>query len=181
MIIYNIKRNKQLLCIEGSKDKIIHVAWSRKPDDLRFVTVGLKELKFWNPADATKRLFSKGTFGTKAAQTTFSCAAFDEEGTCYTGGANGLIHTWDAQGQLDKVIKAHSSEITALTYEQGKLISGGRDNKVVIYGVRGGEIILEKTIEMEGQHPKSVDYFNGKILVGLRNGSIFEVDEATGE
>lgn len=47
--------------IEGSKDKIIDIAWSKKPDDLRFCSVGLKELKFWNPADATKRLNFKGT------------------------------------------------------------------------------------------------------------------------
>jgi WD40 repeat protein len=61
VVIYNIKRGKQLMTIEGSKDKIIDCAWSKKPDDLRFATVGLKEFKFWNPADATKRLFSKGT------------------------------------------------------------------------------------------------------------------------
>jgi WD40 repeat protein len=66
VVIHNIKRNKQLLVIEGSKEKIINAAWSRKTDDLRFVTVGLKEMKFWNPADATKRLFVKGIFGTKA-------------------------------------------------------------------------------------------------------------------
>jgi WD40 repeat protein len=62
--IHNIKKNKHLMEIEGSKDKIINVAWSKKPGDLRFCTVGLKELKFWNPADASKRLFFKGTFGT---------------------------------------------------------------------------------------------------------------------
>lgn len=50
---------------EGGKDKIGHIAWSKKTDDLRFVTVGAKELKFWNPADATKRLAVKGIFGTK--------------------------------------------------------------------------------------------------------------------
>jgi hypothetical protein len=65
-MIYNIKRNKTLLHIEGGKEKIINVAWSKKADDLRFCTVGLKEIKFWNPADATKRLFFKGIFGTKA-------------------------------------------------------------------------------------------------------------------
>lgn len=44
--IYNIRRNKLLLSIEGGKEKIHHLAWSKKPDDLRFCTVGLKELKF---------------------------------------------------------------------------------------------------------------------------------------
>lgn len=95
VVIYNIKRNKQLLHLEGSKDKIIHVAWSKKADDLRFVTVGLKEIKFWNPADATKRLFTKGTFGTKAKMTTFTCATFDNEGVCYSAGLNGMIYCWD--------------------------------------------------------------------------------------
>lgn len=95
VVIYNIKRNKQLLVIEGSKEKIIHCAWSKKPDDLRFCTVGVKEIKFWNPADATKRLFAKGTVGTKAKLTSFNSVCFDIEGTAYTSGTNGLIYTWD--------------------------------------------------------------------------------------
>lgn len=181
VVIYNIKKNKQLLHIEGSKDKIVHCAWSKKPDDLRFCTVGVKELKFWNPADATKRLFSKGTFGTKAKQTSFSCVAFDVDGTAYTAGANGLIHTWDQSGQLEKVLKGHSAEITALIHEQGKLISGGKDNKLVIYSAKGGEYTLEKTIDLESSYPKAIDYMNGKILLGLRNGSIFEVNESSEE
>lgn len=117
IVIYNIKRNKQLLHIEGSKDKIIHCAWSKKQDDLRFCTVGLKELKFWNPADATKRLFTKGTVGTKAKMTSFNNVCFDIEGTAYTSGANGQIYTWDITGQLDKVLKGHSAEVTALIHE----------------------------------------------------------------
>lgn len=95
VIIHNIKKNKQLLHIEGGKEKILNVAWSKKADDLRFVTVGLKELKFWNPADATKRLSTKGTFAGKGAQTNFTGATFDNEGNCYTGGANGSIYVWD--------------------------------------------------------------------------------------
>lgn len=73
----------------------MNVAWSKKSDDLRFCTVGLKEIKFWNPADATKRLFVKGIFGTKAKQTSFTCVTFDNEGIAYTAGINGLIHIWD--------------------------------------------------------------------------------------
>jgi hypothetical protein len=85
--IHNIKKNKHLLEIEGSKDKIINVAWSKKPGDLRFCTIGLRETKFWNPADASKKLSTKGTFGTTGSKmTTFSCVVFDTEGFAYTGG-----------------------------------------------------------------------------------------------
>lgn len=177
VIIHNIKKNKQLLHIEGSKDKIINVAWSKKPDDLRFCTVGLKELKFWNPADASKRLFSKGTFGTKAKMTTFSCAVFDVEGTAYTGGQNGMIYTWDQAGQLDRVVKGHGAEITAMIHEQGKLITGGKDNKLMIFNTSKGDITLEKTIDLDSSYPRAIDYMDGKVLVGLRNGMIFEYSE----
>jgi WD40 repeat protein len=180
VIIHNIKKNKQLLHIEGSKDKIISVAWSKKADDLRFVTVGLRELKFWNPADATKRLSTKGTAGTKG-QTNFTSATFDVDGTCYSAGANGSIYVWDQLGQLDQVLKVHTGEVSAIIHDQGKLISGGRDSKIIVHSTKGGEFTLENTFEIEGSHPKSLDYFNGKILVGLRNGSIWEINESTGD
>jgi outer membrane protein assembly factor BamB len=47
----------------------------------------------------------------------------------------------------------------------------------------GGEVTHEKTIELEGitSYPKSLDYYNGKILVGFRNGSIYEINEESGE
>lgn len=170
-----------MLVIEGSKEKIIHCAWSKKPDDLRFCTVGLKEIKFWNPADATKRLFAKGTVGTKAKLTSFNSVCFDIEGTAYTSGTNGLIYTWDILGQFEKCLKGHNGEVTALIHEQGKLISGGKDNKIVIHSAKGGEYVLEKTIDFETSYPRSIDYMNGKILAGLRNGSIFEINEDTEE
>jgi len=94
--IYNIRRSKLLLQLEASKDKIVQVVWSKKPDDLRFVTVGVKELKFWNPADATKKLSQKGVFGDKGRITNFTSATFDNEGNCYTAGANGSIYVWNA-------------------------------------------------------------------------------------
>lgn len=49
----------------------------------------------------------------------------------------------------------------------------------MIHSARGGVYSLEKTIDFETSYPRSLDYFNGKILAGLRNGSIFELDEAS--
>ena len=181
VVIYNVKKNKELLFINGSGDKIVDCAWSKKEDDLRFVTVGGKELKFWYPADATKRLSVKGTFGPKREMTSFSTAVFDTEGICYTAGANGNLYTWDQTGQIAKVVKGHSSDITALAHESGKLFSGGKDNKFNIYKAEAGDLVLEKSIDFEGGYPRAIDYMNGKILMGLRNGSIYEINEATEE
>ena len=76
-------------------------------------------------------------------------------------------------------MKAHSGEIHAVIHEGGKLISGGKDNKVAVFN--GTDYTLEKVIELEASYPKALDYKDGKILVGLRNASIFEIDEASEE
>lgn len=68
-----------------------------------------------------------------------------------------------------------------LVHESGKLISGGKDNKIAIYKAAGGEYTLEKTLDFDSSYPKAIDYLNGKILVGLRNGSIYEINEETND
>lgn len=95
IIIYNIKRKKELITTEGSKDKIIDVAWSKKPDDLRFCTVGIKEMKFWYPADATKRLSVKATMSTTGKSQNFNCMTFDTDGYAYAALQNGSVGVWD--------------------------------------------------------------------------------------
>ncbi len=51
-----------LATIESGKAEISDLKWSKRPDDLRFATVGAREIKFWHPADVTKKLQQKGTF-----------------------------------------------------------------------------------------------------------------------
>lgn len=88
--VYNLDRKCIILQMASGKGDILHLAWSKRPDDLRFAMVGPKQLQFWHPADVTKKLNQKGTFQ-KAVQTVLLCVAFDEEGWCYTGGENGFI------------------------------------------------------------------------------------------
>ena len=65
--------------------------------------------------------------------------------------------------------------------EASKLISGGKDNKIVIYNIQNGDYILDKQLDFDASFPKAIDCFNGKLLVGLRNGTIIEIDTATEE
>lgn len=78
-------------------------------------------------------------------------------------------------------MKAHGAEVTALIHENGKLISGGKDGKIMIFAATGGNLKLEKTIDMGESSARGIDYLNGKILVGLRSGSIFEISESSEE
>ena len=54
--IHNVERKVTLYITDGSKEATLDVRWSQRPDDLRFVTVAAKELKFWHPADVTKKI-----------------------------------------------------------------------------------------------------------------------------
>jgi hypothetical protein len=60
--IYNVERKVELYTFTGSGYPEIEIAWSKRPDDLRFATVALKEIKFWHPSDVTKKIQVKGTF-----------------------------------------------------------------------------------------------------------------------
>ncbi len=54
-----------LLNIAGGSDAILGLAWSKKPNDLRFIAQTASTLIFWCPADASKKLFRNATFGQK--------------------------------------------------------------------------------------------------------------------
>ena len=150
----------------------MHISWSKKPDDLRFVTVGAKEIKFWNPADATKRLSVKGIFGTKyAAKTTyFQAVTFDVEGVAYTAGTSGSVCVWDIAGQLEKVLKAHTAECTSLIHEDGKLITAGKDNKIIIFSAAGGEYKQLKVIDLELAEGDAVVFYSDGITEAMNKG-----------
>ena len=51
----------------------------------------------------------------------------------------------------------------------------------MIFSAKAGDCKLEKTIELAESSARGIDYFNGKILVGLRSGSIYEINETSEE
>ena len=65
MTIYNIQRKKVLMQMSAGTDAINNIQWSKKQNDLRFVAVTTRSVQFWNPADASKKLFKNGIFGQK--------------------------------------------------------------------------------------------------------------------
>lgn len=173
MYIYNVQRKKMLLTLSAGSDSIHNIQWSKKPNDLRFVAVTSRSLQFWNPADASKKLFKNGTFGSKFQQTKFSCAAFDEDGICYSGGANGGVHVWDQKQDLGLVLKAHAGEVTALAAAQGTLVSAGKDDMLSVFSADQGEYQFLRQIALEQySFASALDLLDGKILVGNDNGRI---------
>lgn len=173
MYIYNVQRKKMLLSLSAGSDAIYNIQWSKKPNDLKFVAVTSRSLQFWNPADASKKLFKAGTFGSKFQQTKFNCAAFDEDGICYSGGANGGVHVWDQKQDLGLVLKAHAGEVTAVACNQGMLVSTGKDDMLSVFTCNTGEYTFVRQIALDTFHfASSLDVLDGRVLVGHDNGRI---------
>ena len=149
MYIYNIHRQKMLMQLSAGSDSIYQIQWSQKPGDLKFVAVTSRSLQFWNPADSSKKLFRNGTFGAKFQQTKFNSASFDEDGICYSSGANGGIHLWDQKQELQLVIKAHAGECTQVRCHQGTLVSVGKDDMCSIFTAADGAYEFVRQINLE--------------------------------
>jgi len=177
MNIYNIQRKKMLLSLSAGSDSIYNIQWSKKENDLKFVAVTSRSVQFWNPADASKKLFKNGTFGSKFTQTKFNCAVFDDDGVCYSGGANGGVHVWDQKQDLGLVLKAHAGEVTAIACSQGTLVSTGKDDMLSVFSYEQGEYQFLRQIALEQFHfASAIDLMDGKILVGHDNGKIQTVN-----
>jgi hypothetical protein len=54
----------------------------------------------------------------------------------------------------------------------GKILAGSKDHKVAIITAAGGAFKLDKFVDLGASFPKALDFYNGNLLAGLRNGSI---------
>ena len=155
----------------GDTNKIFDLAFSARPGDNSFATVGSKHIKFWSPSPIKG---NKGIFGTAGEMTSFACAAWDDQGVLYAGGANSLIYVW-ADGKCTGTIKAHTGGfISAIRWVGGKLYSGGKDGFVRIINTSTQQ--EESNIDFSGILIRAIDVVGSSALVGCRDGSIYQVD-----
>lgn len=144
------------------------------PGDESFTTVGAKHIKFWDQSLKS----NNGIFGQAGEQTSFACAAYDESGLCYTGGSNGQIYVWKGK-TLQQTLKFHTGGfVGSLRYNVGKIFSGGKDGKVNVISTETLEI--ESTIDFGKVLIRAIDVTGITALVGLRDGSIYQVDVSKG-
>ena len=105
--------------------------------------------------------------------TSHACCTWDDQGNAYSGGTNSKIHVWN-DNQLKSVHGGHAGGfICTIRWAGGKLMTGGKDGNVVITNT--SDMTVEKTINF-GCLVRAVDHKDGKALVGLRNGTIYELD-----
>ena len=97
----------------------------------------------------------------------------DAEGWTYTGGEGGSVYVWSDACTVVKQIKCTNQQITVVNHANGKLLVGCKEKKVTIINATGGNFALAKFVQLGESFPKSLDFHDGNLLVGQRNGTIF--------
>jgi WD40 repeat protein len=135
-----------------------------QPNDYTFNTVGKRHVCFWNhTTQAKKKGLSNGhPMGTHLV----SC--WDKDGTCYSGYQDGGIYVWKDR-TAEKVIKAHSKQVEAITWRDNCLYTGGADGKVCTFSTP--DMAPGKCIEI-GARVRAVDFLNDCMLVGTKDGQL---------
>lgn len=160
---------------KGDTNKIFDICFSAKQGDYNFGTAGSKHVKFWNPETMKAE---KGLFGQKGEASSFACIAYDANGVAYTGATNSMIYVWNGR-ELSSTLKVHDGGfICALRYVDGKLYSGGKDGNMAI--INTSTLAIEKKIQFSGVLIRAIDVHGSKALVGLRDGTIYNVDLSSG-
>lgn len=103
--------------------------------------------------------------------TSFSAVVWDADEFCYTGGANGAVYKWGQDRICDKVVQAHKKGnfVSALALVDGKLYSGAKDKKVCT--IDPANMTVLTSVDTESM-PRAIDVQGGKMVVGMRNGTI---------
>ena len=104
--------------------------------------------------------------------TSFSCCVWDDEGICWAGGSNSLIYKWGKDRKCEGTIDCHGKGfVCTINFAGGMLLSGGKDGDVHEIDRAG---MASKRKWSFNNLVRAVDCENGKLLVGLRNGTIWE-------
>jgi len=64
--------------------------------------------------------------------------------------------------------------ITTVACVSGKVLVGCKDKKVAIISAAGGNFSLDKFVNLGESFPKALDFHNGNLIAGMRNGTILE-------
>ncbi|CAF0987237.1 unnamed protein product [Adineta ricciae] len=136
IVIWDWKKGEKLGSQRGHNDKIFCLRWNPH-DENRFVTVGVKHIKFWTKAGGGMTS-KQGVFGKvsgKQGKQNQMCVVFGKTvDVCITGGGDGCIYIWNQTTLLRKVDNAHTGPLFAITAVQDKgYITGGKDGKVILW------------------------------------------------
>ncbi|CAH1245789.1 EML6 [Branchiostoma lanceolatum] len=191
IVIWDWKTATPLAKTKGHKDKIFGVQWNPY-DSARFVTIGIKHVKFWTMSgnSFTSR---RGIFGSAGEiNTMVSVAHGGTPEDVYTGAPSGQVYVWRGNN-LARTVQAHSGPCFSVKVDGHDILTAGKDGVVCVWTEDFAKCVKRFTINrhflrsgqgalLEDKPPvRTVCPGEGTVLVGTKNGEVLELDRATGK
>ena len=182
--VWDWRRGECVSKVNGSKDKIFCVV-ADPLDSARFVTTGVKHIKFWRIVGATSE-GKRGICGDKGETTSHLCGAFGkEENRFYSGTSKGSIYMWVATS-LSTVIEAHTGPCFSIQALDEGFVSAGKDGiinlwsnfcdeKLKVYPIESSNL-QDGALLADNPPVRTIVIGQGKLLAGTKSGEILEID-----
>ena len=167
--VWQWKAGKCIFEAKGGPDQIFDCAWS--PTANTFVTVGIKHIYFWFGDNGFDK--KRGIFGSAGKMVNMTTCQWLSNGKAVTGGTNGLLYVWE-ENNLAKTHSVHAKNGAnhTLRITEDKILAGGADYKL---HVLDSEFNITTSHDV-GSIPRACDLLGDKIIVGCRDGTIYEIE-----
>lgn len=174
----------------GSINRIF-LAQFRPDSTNKFVSVGVRHVKFWSLA-GSKLLSKRGALNlstkTDYKMQTMLSIAFAPNDITYTGSISGDVFMWKGHVLTRVIEKAHSGPVFAMfsSVNENKVLSGGKERGVDSV-IKSWDIGMQnadehKLLPFPKATIRSVSKGeNGKILIGTQSSEIVEIDPETSQ
>jgi WD40 repeat protein len=158
--------------VKGGPDTIWDLAFN-KADSNELWSAGVKAVIHFNIKEADK---SKGMFGSND-RCSFAAITADDQGCAYAASSKGNVYVWTGN-KIKTIYSFHDPSkgfCGSVMWSGGKLYSGGSDGTVKVVDTATGECLQGFDF---GSLPRAIDVSGDNMVVGLRTGSIIEVNLA---
>ena len=128
---------------------------------------GKNKVVFFDPSTGKMK---NGLFGDLDRKSS-ACITADDQGRAYSGATNGKIQVWEGQSGKANIELHGKSPITSITWVKGILVSGSKSGNIHLFDTGAQELISSVDC---GNVPRALDYMEGLLTVGTRDGAILE-------
>ncbi len=176
LILINVNEENIVTQVENGKKKTLSCIFGSENE---FVTVGVKQYKYWTIKNGNELIAKEGVFGEQSDKKLGIVNKFND--LFVTGSSTGEIGLWEKNiFKMGK--KVHSQAVDTIFTNDKVIISGERNMSLA---VMDKDLTLLRKIQLDlssigsiNPIPKSIDMFgnnNTKILIGTLAGEIFEL------
>ena len=165
--VFDVQTSKLIFEQKTGGNQVFDLEWSRKPGHYEFATCGVKHFIVFKPLE---NIGKSGVSGSKGEMSSHACVTYDENGTWFSGWSDSRIYCWRNR-QLMKAYQVHAEGfVGAIKVFGDRIFSGGKDGFIVVSDPNTGKV--ERKVQV-GALVRAIDFMDGNILVGDREGTIF--------